>query len=319
MYYGEWIIFLSTLPARGATHVLVADTGRGGISIHAPREGSDYFSYASAWFTPFLSTLPARGATCRCGRKRGKNGISIHAPREGSDHRRADCGQSAGHFYPRSPRGERQYPNHKHLAKSQFLSTLPARGATCRYVFNHFLAQFLSTLPARGATSVILSKLSCYLISIHAPREGSDGKTLCRLLVASYFYPRSPRGERRLDFLDFGAPFGFLSTLPARGATGKTLCRLLVASYFYPRSPRGERPAAWASRSTCCIFLSTLPARGATMVICPLAGRIINFYPRSPRGERPELYRDSVCPAGHFYPRSPRGERQRSCQTMCIC
>ena len=34
-------------------------------------------------------------------------------------------------------------------------------------------------------------------ISIHAPREGSDGSMVgCRSMI-SYFYPRSPRGERR--------------------------------------------------------------------------------------------------------------------------
>ena len=41
MYYGEWIIFLSTLPARGATHRAM---------------------YSST-LSRFLSTLPARGAT----------------------------------------------------------------------------------------------------------------------------------------------------------------------------------------------------------------------------------------------------------------
>ena len=57
-------VFLSTLPARGAT----APRGRGGqcvaISIHAPREGSD------------LSVVLVAEA---------ERHISIHAPREGSD------------------------------------------------------------------------------------------------------------------------------------------------------------------------------------------------------------------------------------------
>ena len=35
-------------------------------------------------------------------------------------------------------------------------------------------------------------------ISIHAPREGSDGRGQQTFLLRSYFYPRSPRGERRL-------------------------------------------------------------------------------------------------------------------------
>ena len=56
------------------------------ISIHAPREGSD-------------PGIPGRWTQA--------DSISIHAPREGSD--AAPCSGPArpGHFYPRSPRGER--------------------------------------------------------------------------------------------------------------------------------------------------------------------------------------------------------------------
>ena len=34
-------------------------------------------------------------------------------------------------------------------------------------------------------------------ISIHAPREGSDGRSHPSALQLNYFYPRSPRGERQ--------------------------------------------------------------------------------------------------------------------------
>ena len=59
-----------------------------------------------------------------------------------------------------------------------------------------------------------------FLISIHAPREGSD--------------PEGPMDEWRYT--------GFLSTLPARGATSYTAPPSLYGAHFYPRSPRGERP-----------------------------------------------------------------------------
>ena len=62
-------LFLSTLPARGATHALVFYGFRFEISIHAPREGSDLRRPAGA----------DRGAQ-----------ISIHAPREGSDSKCAE-------------------------------------------------------------------------------------------------------------------------------------------------------------------------------------------------------------------------------------
>ena len=60
-----------------------------------------------------------------------------------------------------------------------------------------FHIKFQSTLPARGATTTAASTASSSLISIHAPRTGSD-TPLSRLLgVVIYFNPRSPHGERR--------------------------------------------------------------------------------------------------------------------------
>ena len=57
-------IFLSTLPARGATSVAEVVERLEAISIHAPREGSDVED--TGYKLPSLV-------------------ISIHAPREGSD------------------------------------------------------------------------------------------------------------------------------------------------------------------------------------------------------------------------------------------
>ena len=101
-----------------------------------------------------------------------------------------------------------------------------------------------------------------------------------------YFYPRSPRGERRLLLAAIKRGHIFLSTLPARGATTVADFAANVLQFlstlpargatlaapgsgppyknFYPRSPRGERPARSASDLTASTFLSTLPARGAT-------------------------------------------------------
>ena len=58
------VVFLSTLPARGATS-RSSLTGRTGCR--------------------FLSTLPARGATYNIMQSQREKFISIHAPREGSD------------------------------------------------------------------------------------------------------------------------------------------------------------------------------------------------------------------------------------------
>ena len=62
--YDQYILFQSTRPARGATHVLGATTFTVPISIHAPREGRDSYALASIVLDNiFQSTRPARGAT----------------------------------------------------------------------------------------------------------------------------------------------------------------------------------------------------------------------------------------------------------------
>ena len=57
------------------------------------------------------------------------------------------------------------------------------------------------------------------IISIHAPRGGSDKAHPCPLLLVSNFNPRSPWGERRLRLSPFLATQIFQSTLPVGGAT----------------------------------------------------------------------------------------------------
>ena len=149
------------------------------ISIHAPREGSDCPVCGAAHDRDvFLSTLPARGATIKGVAVRSFPLISIHAPREGSDTSNQAALQSGNnHFYPRSPRGERRADYMPVSYTLLFLSTLPARGATCGATGTRGkILSFLSTLPARGATLGNAAVHCVDGISIHAPREGSDRK-----------------------------------------------------------------------------------------------------------------------------------------------
>ena len=80
------------------------------------------------------------------------------------------------------------------------------------------------------------------LISIHAPRTGSDVDTVPPL--------------RRF--------ISFQSTLPARGATWVSVDKVLPLNNFNPRSPHGERLKNTAGVDIDVQFQSTLPARGAT-------------------------------------------------------
>ena len=59
------------------------------------------------------------------------------------------------------------------------------------------------------------------MISIHAPREGSDAghQGVCVLCFISIHAPREGSDERYAEVLD--AMRKFQSTLPARGATAK--------------------------------------------------------------------------------------------------
>ena len=171
-------VFLSTLPARGATVHFCDIIKASRISIHAPREGSDLGSQLAVsirW--KFLSTLPARGATLtRLGRAStkpyfyprsprgerqglpgvvvGHGHISIHAPREGSDSM-APAYRPPSAISIHAPReGSDAAHGGTSVTDGIFLSTLPARGATL--IASSALparTAFLSTLPARGATT----------------------------------------------------------------------------------------------------------------------------------------------------------------------
>ena len=178
-------------------------------------------------------------------------------------------------------------PGRLHPAR-QFLSTLPARGATANQANATFAKQkFLSTLPARGATPRpgprssrpghfyprsprgerrprcrLCRTLHC--ISIHAPREGSDTKSRNEVNKNAHFYPRSPRGERLGAVQIIHHVAEFLSTLPARGATrpDRPGCRRRRISIHAPREGSDRCKQKGTSDET--EFLSTLPARGAT-------------------------------------------------------
>ena len=102
--------FLPALPARGATYSMGTALSTRAISTRAPREGSDMQTIIK--HTPdysFLPALPARGATFNGAELPANKEISTRAPREGSDEVAGKAIAASRDFYPRSPRGERQY------------------------------------------------------------------------------------------------------------------------------------------------------------------------------------------------------------------
>ena len=82
------IRFLSTLPARGATHNTLREILTVlKISIHAPREGSDQVYEVEEVCNHYISIHAPREGSDLTGTINTLSGkvISIHAPREGSD------------------------------------------------------------------------------------------------------------------------------------------------------------------------------------------------------------------------------------------
>ena len=147
-------------------------------------------------------------------------------------------------------------------------------------------AKFLSTLSLRRATSF----------------------DFCIICLPSYFYPRSPCGERQLCEGNRAAEPYFYPRSPC-GERLQSLTYGRCVLHFYPRSPCGERLCwfeeldqfdgisihallAESDRVPCVqlpflsIFLSTLSLRRATAEYSRISLECPNFYPRSPCGER---------------------------------
>ena len=166
-----------------------------------------------------------------------------------------------------------------------FQSTLPARGATTKRRTKLYRGQFQSTLPARGATNGRPLCATVKLISIHAPRTGSDvifTPNLCNLHPISIHAPRT--GSDFTVALDILNRI-FQSTLPARGAT-VSCCKF-----------------RWIAK-----FQSTLPARGATAFPI-LSTLFIPISIHAPRTGSDSTYASGGASSYYFNPRSPHGER----------
>ena len=102
-----------------------------------------------------------------------------------------------------------------------------------------------------------------------------------------YFYPRPPRGGRRLRPAPEHA-CGLISihALREEGDAHKTVKENRKA-YFYPRPPRGGRLTREYYYSGREQFLSTPSARRATGAYPRRGAQTSDFYPRPPRGGRP--------------------------------
>ena len=178
--------------------------------------------------------------------------------------------------------------------------------------FSRFLPRFAVIIsihaPRTGSDHPALRRASESLpISIHAPRTGSDDGSRRHFEKRGNFNPRSPHGERRIAW------------------NSKT-----ARSYFNPRSPHGERLDPTKLERTSEKFQSTLPARGATLLegnpgkqklfqsTLPARGATlaadVEGFANLISIHAPRTGSDVFADAhgritAHFNPRSPHGER----------
>ena len=238
------IRFQSTLPVWGATIPQRAQPPRGrNINPRSPcgeRLPSSKSYHAIGNFNP-----------------RSPCGERLYLSREGTPefndfNPRSPCGERRGYsasgeailyFNPRSPCGERR---HLYTSLVQYLYFNPrspcGERPTFRITSSAPANGFQSTLPVWGATgfpstslSVITDfnprspcgerllrlrfQLSASVISIHAPRVGSDSCAVEKPKPHCDFNPRSPCGERLFLSNCLMPDASFQSTLPVWGAT----------------------------------------------------------------------------------------------------
>ncbi|AUD81563.1 hypothetical protein NRBB51_1479 [Bifidobacterium breve] len=258
--------FQSTLPGWGATGVRHEQQRGDGISIHAPRMGSNVRPVYRPLFSHlFQSTLPGWGATIS---EPGLYRLVIFQstlPGWGATWLLLWRLGGGRHFNPRSPDGERRGWETVPNRRSGFQSTLPGWGATAAAgVRVRGLWYFNPRSPDGERPLSRCAQYNRVIISIHAPRMGSD------------LFERVWRGSRLI----------FQSTLPGWGATRSSTSpqaaprnfnprspdgerqprnvRPRMRRNFNPRSPDGERPALCSSCVALLLFQSTLPGWGAT-------------------------------------------------------
>ena len=104
------------------------------------------------------------------------------------------------------------------VLKRSFYPRPPRGGRLTKGGIHNDTERFLSTSPAWGTTASSKRKLAMIDLSIHVPRVGDDYGNHVAVCAVRSFYPRPPRGGRRVR-----------RAISAR------------AFPFYPRPPRGGR------------------------------------------------------------------------------
>ena len=141
-------------------------------------------------------------------------------PRGGRPHRRLPVWLVLCHFYPRPPRGGRlRLLSSSWIWPAISIHALREEGDGSLSFGRDQEKLFLSTPSARRATPAAITLAQFIIISIHALREEGDNSRSVRRDIVCNFYPRPPRGGRRIFVSAVPIALLFLSTPSARRAT----------------------------------------------------------------------------------------------------
>ena len=223
-------------------------------------------------------------------------------------------------FNPCSPCGERRSRTFESVLDPVFQSMLPVRGAT-GFAYKVCSPTLFQSMPCSPCGERLQPRSQGYpgiVISIHAPRAGSDLRARPPAPDAGNFNPCSPCGERQIPHVFHGTHPRFQSMLPVRGAT--VICFSRVLCFFISiHAPRaGSDPRPFEASAPAQKFQSMLPVRGATD-----RGRsfflILNISIHAPRAGSDICLKAFTFDGYNFNPCSPCGERLRFAENQQIC
>ena len=221
--------------------------------------------------------------------------ISIHAPRVGSDGAGPDLT----------------------VVQIKFQSTLPVWGATVAPKSGPYSRIFQSTLPVWGATDAGLTAGPQLIISIHAPRVGSDAEMIAQRTLAlriSIHAPRVGSDHRALGVQALKQAISIHAPRVGSDGAGQVRPLCQVISIHAPRvgSDRCGRllhPAHGIS-----IHAPRVGSDDMTQRVISCRRWISIHAPRVGSDDFPCSWSAA---RRHFNPRSPCGERPRGCVTFC--
>ena len=222
------------------------------ISIHALLAESDLRAEGPKKARyKFLSTLSLRRATATPRAGRQAAAISIHALLAESDF----------------------FPCVIFAVACQFLSTLSLRRAT--YIKREFRRTDTISIHALLAESDVTGTAKCFALNAFLSTlslRRATWRAAFQRLRDSYFYPRSPCGERPfMGTNTIGRLYISIHALLAESDAAELTTSFFDLN-FYPRSPCGERPKFLMMLQSSIKFLSTLSLRRATVIRHGIAG-----------------------------------------------